>query len=239
MDAGRADDPRTATGEAAAGEAHLPGEASADRDTATAAVDVGANDESPEGAGVVAASHEDSHDEEQAAGETSLVERGLSRRTRSLAVTVLVALVVIVLTTGAGAVSWYIQTQHDHEQRDEAITVAAREQILALLTLSPENVQATFDKVLAKSTGGWRQEFAQQADQFTQVVRNGQVRSEATIADSGIQTANDDDATVLVAANAMIRNNESPQGYPGVYRVLMKLHRQDGRWLVSDLQFVP
>jgi Mce-associated membrane protein len=202
----------------ATGEVLPPGEPTADD---VAATDAPADDQSRDGAAGTRA-------------------EGHGRRgDRRLATTALVAFVVTGLAVIVGGVAWYVWAQHDHHQRNDAITVAARDEALALLVLSPENVQATFDKVLANSTGGWRQEFAQQADQFTQVVRKGQVRSQATISESGIQTADDNHAVVLVSANAVIHNVDSPQGYPGVYRILMNLQRQDGRWLVSDLQFVP
>jgi Mce-associated membrane protein len=159
-------------------------------------------------------------------------------RGRALAVTTVVALVAAVLMAGAGGVLWFVQAEHDHQVRDTAVTVAARNQVLALLTLDPENVQSSLDTVLAGATGGWRQQFAGQADRFTQVVHNGQVRAQATISSSGIQKADDQRATVLVSANAMIKNTDSPDGYLGVYRVLLDLEVQDGRWLVSNLEFV-
>ncbi|KAA9163656.1 hypothetical protein FPZ12_009150 [Amycolatopsis acidicola] len=160
------------------------------------------------------------------------------RHGRGLVWTFLVSVVLIVALAAAGGVLWYVRAQHDHQQRDAAITVAAREEVLALLSLDPATVQASLDRVLRGATGGWRQEFARNADQFTQVVHNGQVRAQATIGASAIQNAADDRATVLVSANAVIANSDSPQGYPAVYRVLMSLENSGGSWLVSDLQFV-
>lgn len=157
---------------------------------------------------------------------------------RALAITIVVSVVVIVLLAAAGGVLWFARAQHDHQARDTAVTVAARNQVIALLTLDPDNVQSSLDTVLAGATGDWRQQFAREADRFTQVVRNGQVRAQVTVSASAIQNADDERATVLVSANATIQNTESPQGYPGVYRVLLVLENQDGRWLVSDLEFV-
>jgi Mce-associated membrane protein len=171
------------------------------------------------------------------AGSTTEESTPPPRGTRAAA-TIVASVLVVVLLAVAGGVLWYVRAQHDHEQRDDAITVAAREAVLALLTLDPENVQGSLDRVLASSTGGWREQFAQQADQFTQIVRNGQVRATATITASAIQSADDNRATLLVLANSQIRNVESPQGYPGVYRVLLGLELQGDRWLVSDVQFV-
>ena len=157
---------------------------------------------------------------------------------RGLAATIVVSLLAILVFAAAGGTLWYVRTQHDNTQRNNAITVAAREEVLALLSLSPDTVQASLDKVLAGSTGGWRQQFAQEADQFTQVVHQQGVNVTATVTASAIQSADDAHATVLVAADAVIHNSASPQGYPGVYRVLMNLQAQHGVWLVSDLQFV-
>jgi Mce-associated membrane protein len=161
-----------------------------------------------------------------------------TRHARGLGRTVVVSLVAVVLLVAGGGVLWWVRAQHDNHARDAAITLAAREAVLTLLTLNPEDVYGSLNQVLAASTGDWRQQFAQNADQFTKVVRDGQVRMKATIAASAIQNADDNRATVLVSANAVIANSESPQGYPAVYRVLMILEHQNDRWLVADLQFV-
>lgn len=160
------------------------------------------------------------------------------RRPKALAATIVVSLVLVVLLAAGGGVLWYVRAQHSYQERDAAITVAARQAVLALLTLDPKNVQESVDKVLAGATGRWRQEFSKQAEQFTKMIPERKVRSDATITDSAIQSADDDRATVLVSANAAIRNVDSPKGYPGVYRALMELERQGDRWLVSDLQLV-
>lgn len=157
---------------------------------------------------------------------------------RRLAITIVASCVAIVVLVAAGGVLWYLRAQHDTRTRDTAITAAARNEVVALLTLTPGKEKETLDQVLAGATGGWRQEFAAKSDQFTQVVSTGKVQSQATISASAIQSTSDDRATVLVSASAVIRNSSSPQGYPGVYRVLLVLEHQNDRWLVSDLQFV-
>jgi Mce-associated membrane protein len=159
-------------------------------------------------------------------------------RGRALAITTVISFVAAVVLAGSGGVLWFVRAAHDHQVRDTAVTVAARNQVLALLTLNPDSVQSSLDAVLAGATGGWRQQFAGEADRFTQVVHTGQVRAQATISSSAIQKADDQRATVLVSANAMIQNAESPQGYLGAYRVLLDLEIQGGRWLVSNLEFV-
>lgn len=175
--------------------------------------------------------------DEDSAGSVDDSARG-TRRPRALAATVVVSVVLIVLLAAGGGVLWYVRAQHSHQERDAAITVAARQTVLALLTLDPKNVRDSVDKVLSGATGRWRQEFSKQAEQFTKMIPERKVRSDATVTDSAIQSADDNRATVLVSANAAIRNTDSPKGYPGVYRVLMDLERQGGRWLVSDLQLV-
>ncbi|MBE9373317.1 hypothetical protein IQ251_02545 [Saccharopolyspora sp. HNM0983] len=164
--------------------------------------------------------------------------RWSARHARGLAAVVVVCATLIALLGTASAGLYYARWQHDQQQRDDAITVAARSQVLALLSLDPADVQGSLDRVIAGSTGGWRDQFAQNADQFGQVVRGGEVRSRAKITASALQQADDSHATVLVSASAMIANAESPQGYPAEYRTVMELENQGGRWLVSDLQFV-
>ncbi|GAA5148900.1 hypothetical protein GCM10023321_11880 [Pseudonocardia eucalypti] len=157
---------------------------------------------------------------------------------RTLARTIVASVVASVLLASAGGVLWYLRAQHDHRERDAAVTAAARNEVLALLTLSPDNPQATRDRVLAGATGAWREEFARGAGPFNQVVHTGQVGSRAAISASAVQHADQRRATVLVSANAVIQNADSPRGHPGAYRVRLVLENQDGNWLVSDLEFV-
>ncbi|MFJ8816425.1 hypothetical protein [Amycolatopsis thermoflava] len=62
--------------------------------------------------------------------------------------------------------------------------------------------------------------------------------STGQIADAGIERLSGDDATALVVASANVKNTQAPQGENRQYRLLLTLHREDGRWLVSELEFV-
>ncbi|TDV55353.1 hypothetical protein [Actinophytocola oryzae] len=180
----------------------------------------------------------DAVEAEDAAAEPEERPRWHERHAGGLGRVVVVSLVALVLLVAGGGVLWWVRAEYDHRQRDAAITLAARDAVLTLLTLNPEGVQGSLNQVLFASTGDWREQFAQNADQFVEAVRAGQVRTKATISASAIQSADDGRATVLVAANAVIANTDSPQGYPAVYRVLMILEHHNDRWLVSDLKFV-
>ncbi len=192
-----------------------------------------------------AEAHTDEHEDESAEGgeadasdESDTAGVGDSRRPRVLAAVFVVSLLLAVVLAAGGAVLWYVRDEADHEQRNSAITVSAREVVKTMLTMDPDNVDGSVDKVLASATGGWRQEFAEFSEQFGKVVQEQQVRAEVTITGSAIQRADDDSARVLVSANSVIKNQETPDGYAGAYRVLLNLESQGDEWLVSDLQFV-
>ena len=49
---------------------------------------------------------------------------------------------------------------------------------------------------------------------------------------------NDNQATVLTAVTSIVKNTEAPEGQQRVYRMKMTLDHTDGRWLVSNVEFV-
>ena len=53
-----------------------------------------------------------------------------------------------------------------------------------------------------------------------------------------IVTSDDSSATTIAAVTSTVKNSEVPDGQPRVYRMKLSLERHDGRWLVSNVEFV-
>ena len=70
------------------------------------------------------------------------------------------------------------------------------------------------------------------------MLNEGQVESTGEVKSVGIIDATDDHATVLAAVTSTVKNTEAPDGELRVYRMKMILDQVDGRWLVSNVEFV-
>lgn len=161
-------------------------------------------------------------------------------RVAAALVAVLVVLLVL-LTLLVVAVSDAAARAH----RDQAVLVAAREQVLDLVNINPATAQASFDRALAASTGEWKQRLVATGSGLTEVVTQARVDSRAAISEAGLESADDDRAKVLVTAALVVGNAQAPAAAPRALRFLLGLERaddggeRDGTWLVSNLEIAP
>ncbi|WP_216892872.1 hypothetical protein [Nocardia alni] len=125
-----------------------------------------------------------------------------------------------------------------HEQRDAAVTAAARRMVADLTTLNRTSVEPDITRILGETTGSFRDQFTHQADSFREVIAKGAVDSTGSVAESGVISADDDHAQVLVASTSTVRNSDAPNGQERVYRMKVSLQHVGGGWLVSDVEFV-
>lgn len=161
--------------------------------------------------------------------------RGWKRSTWTLAA----LSVLLVLSLAVGGLLFWRDREAAATESDRAdVILAARQEVLNLIGLSHTDTDATFGRLLAGATGDFRNQLAQQADSFKQAVNQGQVASTGQISEAGVERLDGDTATTLVVAGANIKNTQVPQGEKRQYRLRLTLQRQDGRWLVSQLEFV-
>ncbi|MEX5637129.1 hypothetical protein [Parafrankia sp. FMc2] len=144
--------------------------------------------------------------------------------------------VFLVLSLAAGG--WLFWRDHSSaatETDRDNVVLAARQEVLNLVGLSHTGTDATYDRLLS---GDFRTQLTQQADSFKQAATQGQVIYTGQIPEAGVEQLGGDTATALVVASANIKNTQAPQSENRQYRLRLTLQRQDGQWLVSQLEFV-
>jgi len=128
------------------------------------------------------------------------------------------------------------ESAHDLEQR---YLQTARQSVLDLTTISAATVDDDVARVLERSTGAFRDQFAERSDDFVSVVEQADVRATGSITEAGIENSDDSAASVLVAATSSVTNSSGAQEEPRVWRLRITLDNEDGTILVSDVEFVP
>lgn len=150
-------------------------------------------------------------------------------------VVVLGALLValgLVLTSGDEVDAELTAAQHD-------VAAAARAEALAFLTVDHRDMDALVDAVLDGATGDFAEQYAAQRETLTSEAVRTEATSTPEVVALGVGDQDDESATVLVAANSTVTNTSTgSDGQVRYYRLRLRLVRQDGRWLTSDLQFV-
>ncbi|WP_230591879.1 hypothetical protein [Rhodococcoides fascians] len=116
---------------------------------------------------------------------------------------------------------------------------AARQSVLDLTTISASTVDDDVARVLERSTGTFRDQFGERANDFVSVVQQADVQATGSITEAGIENADDRTASVLVAATSSVTNSSGAQEEPRVWRLRVTLDNAGESILVSDVEFVP
>lgn len=185
----------------------------------------------------VSASDEDDSgsDDEEAAG--SAAPRRSGKVTAALVV--LSVLTVGLLALGAVfTVQWFDGRAQDR-LRQEALEVA-RQQSVNMVSIDSKNIDKQMKSMLEDATGDFKRQFRGVQQTFAQVVKKGEVSSKGVVQEAGLSELSEGEAQALVAVKATVKNSETPpEGRPSHYRFKVDLTREEDRWLVSGMQFVP
>ncbi|WP_024794951.1 hypothetical protein [Tomitella biformata] len=145
---------------------------------------------------------------------------------------------VIVLAAAAIALLLNVRGADAADRRDALVVETAREVVVNLTTLDFASADADIERILAGTSGAFREQFASSSSSFREVLERGEVASTGEIREAGLVRADGDSAEVLLAVTSMVKNTDIPGGEGRVYRMKASLERAGDAWLVSDVEFV-
>jgi Mce-associated membrane protein len=123
----------------------------------------------------------------------------------------------------------------------EAAAAAARAEALNLTTIRYDSADADLKRILDGATGTLRSQFAEEQPQFARSLAGDKSRSRGNVLAVGVVNASTSKGTaqVVVAADATVTTdaNGKDQSVLKHYRMVMRLVKIHGRWLVSDVAF--
>ena len=157
---------------------------------------------------------------------------------RGAVVLIALALLVAVLATVSVMLLRTDQGRRDEQAQEQDVLVTAHQVAVDLVTLRYDSARDDLDQILASTTGGFRQQFADVSGSFEKVLGDGQVQSTGQVELAGISKIIDGQATVLAAVTSTVKNTEAPDGERRTYRMRLTLDDIDGAWLVSNVEFV-
>ena len=150
---------------------------------------------------------------------------------------------VVVLVALLAAIGLVLARQDDVDQEltdtQREVAGAARAEALAFLTVDHRDMDPLIDAVLDGATGDFAEQYASQRATLTSEAVRTEATSTPEVVSLGVGDQDDDEATVLVAANSTVTNaSTGAEGQVRYYRLRLQLVREGGRWLTSDLRFV-
>lgn len=132
----------------------------------------------------------------------------------------------------------HAQVAADRAQ-DRASVEAARNGVMALLSIDHTRAKQDVQRVLDLSTGRFREDFASDADDFVKTAVDSQAVTKGSVSVAALQSVRDDSGVVLVAASSKVTNASGAKEDTRPWRMRVTVTRDGDIWKMSDVEFVP
>ena len=144
----------------------------------------------------------------------------------------LIALTVLML--------WSHHNADQQRQRGAEFVAAARQNVVNLLAIDYNTAQDSVQRVLDGSTGKFRTNFEETADDFVKALQDEKITTTATVNDAAMESMKGDSAVVLVSATSRREGAKAPkdQQQPRVWRIVLTLERDGSAIKMSGVEFV-
>lgn len=118
-------------------------------------------------------------------------------------------------------------------------TSAAESTVEGLINIDYRDPEKSYDAVSSTATGDFLDQYRSSTQSLGKLVKTYQAVQKGDVVASAVSTIDADSATVLVYAQATLRNAQTGEDQEArTYRMLVGLVRSDGDWLTSSLEFV-
>lgn len=148
--------------------------------------------------------------------------------------------VAAALLAATGLMLWQHQQASADRQRNAEFAAAARQGVVNLMAIDYNTADESVKRVLDGSTGTFKTNFAETAEDFAKALRDEKIITTATVNDVAVETMTADSAVVLVSATSRRQGPSAPQDQqqPRVWRVVVTLERDGGQIKMSNVEFV-
>jgi Mce-associated membrane protein len=184
---------------------------------------------------------EDSTDIKQDVADEPVRERHRWRGGRILKV--LAAGIAFACTCALITLSVLMVQSHRHQaaeqQRSAEYAAAARQSVVTLMSLDFNKAKEDVQRIIDNSTGQFRDDFKNQADDFIKVAQDSKVITEVTVNATGVEQMTSDTAVVLVSATSRVTNAAGAKQEPRTWRLSVNLQRDGGQIKMAKVEFVP
>ena len=187
----------------------------------------------------------DTEDKEGALAEEPEDERVSKWRRRRVGriVTVFAATVAVACTAALITLSVLMVIDHRHQaaeqQRGAEFTAAGRQSVVTLMSLDFNKAKDDVQRIIDNSTGTFKDDFKNQAEDFIKVAQDSKVITEVTVNSAAVESMTDDSAVVLVSASSRVTNSAGAKQEPRSWRLSVNLQREGDQIKMSKVEFVP
>lgn len=161
----------------------------------------------------------------------------LSRRARIAARGAVVLTVASLLATGL--MLWQHGRANAQRAHDRQFVAAARDGVVALLSIDHTTAKADVARVLELSTGAFKEEFSKGAEDFVTTAEKSKAVTKGSVSAAALEQVNGNDAVVLLAVTTQVTNAAGARQDPRAFRMSVKVSPDGDQLKMSDVEFVP
>lgn len=135
---------------------------------------------------------------------------------------------------------WTHRDDAQERRRGAEFVAAARQNVVNLMAIDYNTAKDSVQRVLDGSTGKFRSNFAESAEEFVTALQAEKITTTATVNDAALESMTADSAVVLVSATSRREGAKAPkeQQQPRVWRIVLTLERDGGQVKMSGVEFV-
>jgi len=111
---------------------------------------------------------------------------------------------------------------------------------VTLMSLDFNDAQANVDRIIENTTGQFKSDFQDQAEDFVKVAQDSKVITDVTVTAAAVESMTPNQAVVLVAATSRVTNSSGAKQEPRAWRLQVSLERVEGGQIkMAKVEFVP
>lgn len=154
------------------------------------------------------------------------------------------AATAVILICAFAGLSAYMVGQHrdatKHQRREAAFVAGAKQSVLKMISLDFNRAKEDVQRVIDGSTGEFKDDFQQRANDFITVVTQSKAVTEGTVNAAALESINGNSAKVLVSATSQVTNAPPGKDVPPLaWRLRVTVSEVGGQYKMSKVEYVP
>lgn len=146
---------------------------------------------------------------------------------------------MVVLAVLVGWLGYRTYEAHQAQQQRRIFVQVARQCALNLTTIDYTKAESDVRRIIDSATGSFHDDFEKRSGPFIEVVKQAEAKSEGTIIEAGLESADSGHAQVLVAVNVKTSNAGVAEQEPRAWRMRINVEKVSGGAKIANVEFVP
>jgi Mce-associated membrane protein len=137
-----------------------------------------------------------------------------------------------------GWLGFRVYQGHTEAEQHASFVQAARQGAVNLTTINWNEADADVRRILDSATGTFHDDFAQRSQPFVDVIKQSRSITEGTVTASGLESASENEAQVMVSVSVKTSSAAAPHQDPRSWRMRIAVQKVGDDVKVSKVEFV-